>query len=148
MPMNNGSNGMDAPYPEYTNSSNTMQNGSNADYISQDHKTDYISQDGKSDYKDSVKKQKHYATMDDLVSEMEAKFPEIVDMSNAAFNMSLAAQQMGQTELAMGLADVGYELYTHAHFMKHEMKEFGVMPKDNQYRDYKALKGRVNRFRR
>lgn len=108
--------------------------------------TDYISENGKSDYTDSIKTQKHYATMDDVASEMKAKFPEVVDMANAAFNMSNAAKQMGQEELAVGLAEMGYELYTHAHFLKHQMKDFGVIVDDNEYRDYKALEGRVERF--
>ena len=107
---------------------------------------DYVAMDGMSSYRDTIKTEKHYATMDDVVSEMKAKFPTILDMANAALNLSMAANQMGQQELAKGLAEIGAENFTHAYFVKHQMKDFGVVLDEKEYRDYKALEGRVEHF--
>lgn len=82
-------------------------------------------------------------TLADMQETFQEDLKDEIEDCNKYLDMAMAAEEMGQMELAHGLCEIAKDEYTHAEFLHKHLKHYGVEMPEMDRANYKKMKERV-----
>lgn len=95
------------------------------------------------------KRDRHEITMVEIKNTFKEDFCDEMHDSNKYCDMAMAAEMMGDLDLARGLYAMSHDEYTHAKFIHDNLIDWGCEISEKEMMEWHELKERIHRkFRR